>query len=144
MITLQLIFMVGMLCNDKPACCVHSANSCIQVALEVLSYHSMCTDEEMKELNSIRASELPEIDRQVPGITGKKFACICSWENTAYSMLDCQNYSQKRWFRIFIFASNHLCPTRGQNSTVLHSGSPKSFQANFKHLMKQSQAIFKK
>ena len=36
-----------------------------QVALEVLSYHSMCTDEEMRELNKIRSSELPSIDRQV-------------------------------------------------------------------------------
>ena len=38
-----------------------------QVALEVLSYHSMCTDEEMRELNKIRSSELPSIDRQVFG-----------------------------------------------------------------------------
>ena len=34
-----------------------------KVALEVLSYHSMCTDEEMRELNEIRSSSLPSIDR---------------------------------------------------------------------------------
>ncbi|XP_046859882.1 probable 3',5'-cyclic phosphodiesterase pde-5 [Xenia sp. Carnegie-2017] len=34
-----------------------------KVALEVLSYHSMCTDEEMRELNRIQQTQLPAIDR---------------------------------------------------------------------------------
>lgn len=40
-----------------------STYSLLQVALEVLSYHSMCTDEEMKELNRIQQTQLPAIDR---------------------------------------------------------------------------------